>query len=108
MLLKTIIIVLLIGLIISLGSGLVFLFKDVGTTRRTLHSLGVRITLAVALMATILYGFFSGQLKMGAPWDARKFVTPQELKAGQPPAESTISDSADANPTLSNDVDEEE
>lgn len=72
MILKAIIIVLLIGLLISLGSGLVFLFKDVGTTRRTLHSLGIRITLAAALMITTVYGFFTGQLKVGAPWDARK------------------------------------
>ena len=73
MLLKAIIIVLLLGLIASLASGLVFLFKDVGTTKRTLHSLGVRVTLAVALVATIVYGFFSGQLEIGAPWDGRKF-----------------------------------
>ena len=70
---KFIIIILLIGLLVSLSSGLFFLFKDVGKTRRTLHSLGVRITLAIALMATTVYGFYSGQLKMGAPWDARKF-----------------------------------
>lgn len=73
--LKFIIIILLIGLVTSLASGLVFLFKDVGTTRRTLHSLGVRITLAITLMAVTVYGFYSGQLKMGAPWDARKFQT---------------------------------
>lgn len=73
MLIKSIIVILLIGLLISLGSGLVFLFKDVGTTRRTLHSLGVRITLAIALMATTVYGFMSGQLQVGAPWDGRKF-----------------------------------
>lgn len=76
MLLKAIILLLLIGLIISLGSGLVFLFKDVGTTRRTLNSLAVRITLATALMATTVYGFMSGQLKIGAPWDGRKFDNP--------------------------------
>ena len=73
MLLKFVIVVLLIGLLVSLGSGLIFLFKDIGTTKkRTLHSLGVRITLAALLMATIVYGFFSGQLGVGAPWDERK------------------------------------
>lgn len=76
MLLKTIIVILLIGLLISLSSALVFLFKDVGSTRRTLHSLGVRITLAAALMITTIYGFLSGQLKIGAPWDSRKFEAP--------------------------------
>ena len=65
MLIKVIIVILLIGLIVSLGSGLVFLFKDVGSTRRTLNSLGIRIALAVALMSTTVYGFLSGQLEVG-------------------------------------------
>jgi len=82
MLLKTIIVILLIGLLISLSSALVFLFKDVGSTRRTLHSLGVRITLAAALMMTTIYGFLSGQLKIGAPWDSHKFESPP-VEAGQ-------------------------
>jgi hypothetical protein len=72
MLLKTIIVILLIGVILSLGSGLVFLFKDSDKpdSRRTLHALGLRVTLAVALLATVAYGLYSGQLRMGAnaPW----------------------------------------
>ena len=72
MLLKTIIVVLLIGVVVSLASGLVFLFKDSGRpdSRRTLHALGVRVTLAAALLATIFYGLYTGQLRMGtnAPW----------------------------------------
>lgn len=72
MLLKIIIVALLIGVIASLGSGLVFLFKDSDKpqSRRTLHALGVRVTLAIALLATVAYGLYSGQLKMGAsaPW----------------------------------------
>jgi hypothetical protein len=71
-LLKAIIFVLLIGVIASLGSGLIFLFKDTdkSESRRTLHALGVRIVLAVALLGTIFYGIYSGQLTMGAnaPW----------------------------------------
>lgn len=88
MILKIIIVGLLIGLAISLGSGLVFLFKDIGTTRRTLHSLGVRIALALTLMATILYGFFTGQLEIGAPWDARKWdaQTTESLPESAEPA----------------------
>ena len=72
MLLKTIIVILLIGVIISLGSGLVFLFKDSDRTdsRRTLHALGVRITLAVARVICVFYGFYTGELTIGAnaPW----------------------------------------
>ena len=70
--LKVIIVVLLIGVIISLFSGLVFLFKDTGRSdsKRTLYALGVRITLAGALLLTIFYGFYTGQLRIGtnAPW----------------------------------------
>ena len=67
---KPAIVVLLVLLLISLGSGFFFLMKDQGTTRRTLHSLGIRVTLAAALVAVIAYGFYSGQLRSKAPWDA--------------------------------------
>lgn len=70
--LKIIIVVLLIGVIISLFSGLVFLFKDTNRTdsKRTLYALGVRITLATLLLLAISYGFYTGELRIGtnAPW----------------------------------------
>lgn len=75
MLLKSIIIILLIGVVASLMSGLFFLFKDSEDpkSRRLLHALGVRVTLAVLLLSTVFYGFYSGQLRMGtnAPWHER-------------------------------------
>ena len=75
MILKTIIVVLLIGVIISLFSGLVFLFKDTdrNDSKRTLYALGTRVTLASLLLITIAYGFFTGELRMGlnAPWHDR-------------------------------------
>ena len=70
MLLKAIIIFLFIGVLISLSSALIFLMKDVGNSRkRTLYALGIRITLATLLIATIFYGFYTGQLSSKAPWD---------------------------------------
>lgn len=70
--LKIIIVVLFVGVLISLFSGLTFLFKDAEApeSRRLLHALGVRITLAAALLATIGYGIYSGELRLGvnAPW----------------------------------------
>jgi uncharacterized membrane protein len=69
--LKVIIVLLLIAIIISLFSGAVFFFKDQGSTRRTLHALGVRITLAILLMITITYGVMTGQLGLNAPWHQR-------------------------------------
>jgi len=75
MILKTIIVILLIGVVASLMSGLYFLFKDSEKpkSRRLLHALGVRITLAALLLGTIFYGLYTGQLRMGtnAPWHER-------------------------------------
>ncbi len=77
--LKVLIIVLLIGVIISLFSGLVFLFKDTDRTdsKRTFYALGIRVTLASLLILTISYGLYTGQLQMGinAPWHG---AVPQE------------------------------
>jgi len=71
-LLKVLIVVLLIGVVVSLFSGLVFLFKDSDRqdSRRTLYALGIRITLATALLVTVFYGLYTGQLRLGshAPW----------------------------------------
>jgi len=71
-LLKAAIVILVLALVASLGSGFYFLMLDQGdkTKRRTLHSLGVRLTLASALMALIIYGVASGQLGHRNPWDA--------------------------------------
>lgn len=66
--LKAIIVILLIGIILSLGSGAVFFFKDQGETRRTLYALGIRVTLAVLLVLCLVYGVFTGQLALNAPW----------------------------------------
>jgi purine-cytosine permease-like protein len=67
---KPAIVILFVLLLISLFSGLVFLMKDQGSTKRTLHSLGVRVSLAMALVAVIAWGFYTGELRSKAPWDA--------------------------------------
>jgi uncharacterized membrane protein len=71
-LLKAAIIVLMLALVASLGSGFYFLMLDQGdaTKRRTFHSLGVRLSIAVVLMALIAYGVATGQLGRMNPWDA--------------------------------------
>lgn len=70
--LKILIIVLMICLVASLGSGFYFLMKDQGdkNSRRTFHSLGVRLGLALGLALLIVYGVASGQLGHRNPWDA--------------------------------------
>lgn len=68
--LKILIVIVLIAMVISLFSGLVFLLRDTDkpASRRTLHALGVRIGLAIALVALVGYGLYSGELTVRAPW----------------------------------------
>ena len=70
--LKIAIIGLMLALVASLGSGFYYLMLDQGdkNKRRTFHSLGVRLTLASALILMIIYGVASGQLGNRNPWDA--------------------------------------
>lgn len=69
--LKALIIVLMLALVSSLGSGFYYLMIDQGdkNKRRTFHSLGVRLTLAAALLGVIVYGVATGQLGHRNPWD---------------------------------------
>jgi hypothetical protein len=71
-LLKIAITVLVLALLVSLGSGFYFLMTDQGdkTKRRTVHSLGVRLGIGIALAAVIVYGVATGQLGNRNPWDA--------------------------------------
>ena len=70
--LKAAIVILMLALVASLGSGFYFLMLDQGNKeqRRTFHSLGVRLSIAAALMGLIIYGVASGQLGHSNPWDA--------------------------------------
>jgi hypothetical protein len=71
-LLKTAILLLMLALVASLGSGFYYLMLDQGNKekRRTFHSLAVRLCIAGALMALIFYGIATGQLGHVNPWDA--------------------------------------
>jgi hypothetical protein len=60
------IVVALLGIIASLGSGLVFLMRDRSQSRRTLNALTVRIGLSVALFLLILLGVATGFIEPNA------------------------------------------
>jgi hypothetical protein len=70
-LLKAAIVLLMLALVASLGSGFYFLMLDKGNKekRRTFHSLGVRLGIAAALMSLIIYGVAGGQLGRSNTWD---------------------------------------
>ena len=70
MILKFIVFILLIAMLVSLFCGSYFLVKDGGNQKkRLLTALGVRITIATALIGTLAFGIASGQLGSKAPWD---------------------------------------
>ncbi|KAB7624437.1 twin transmembrane helix small protein [Alkalilimnicola sp. S0819] len=60
LLLKGLIVLALIAILISLGSGMVFMFRDRSTSRRTVRALTVRIALSVALVLLVLLGLVTG------------------------------------------------
>ncbi|MEE2767333.1 MAG: twin transmembrane helix small protein [Methylococcus sp.] len=53
------IIVVMFGILVSLGSGLYFLVRDRGKTERSVISLSIRVALAVLLLVLLAVGFMS-------------------------------------------------
>lgn len=83
LIIKTFIVVLFIGLVISLTSSFIFLLKDVQSDKkRSLYALGIRLGLASTLMVTIFYGLSSGYLGSNAPWD--KKMSREQLEQVKP------------------------
>jgi hypothetical protein len=56
---------------VSLGSCLYFLIVDQGKpdSKRTVYSLGFRVTLAVILVILVTIGLITGELGNTVPWD---------------------------------------
>lgn len=50
----------LVGILAALGSALLFLLRDRGTTDRTVNALTVRVALSVALLAIIWFSWWMG------------------------------------------------
>jgi hypothetical protein len=57
---KLIILVMLVGVIGSLFSGLFFLYRDQGTGERTVKALTLRISLSIALFVLLMLGYRFG------------------------------------------------
>ena len=62
--LKIVIVVLLLAVIASLFSGLFFLIRDQGRTRRVVNSLAVRVALSILLLAVMLIALWHGSLTL--------------------------------------------
>ena len=57
---KIILVVLLILVIISLFSGLYFMYRDKGQSRRTVIALTIRVALSVTIFLIVIAGFILG------------------------------------------------
>jgi len=57
---KIVVVIVLLAILGSLGSALVFLVKDGGKTKRTVNALTVRIGLSVVLFLFLMFGYYMG------------------------------------------------
>lgn len=51
------ILVVMLGILVSLGAGLYFLVRDRGRSERTVISLSIRVALSVVLLVLLAWGF---------------------------------------------------
>ncbi len=65
-LIRIAVIVLLIAIVGSLASALVYLFRDDNDSRRTVRALTVRISLSVSLFVLLLLAYALGFIQPGA------------------------------------------
>jgi hypothetical protein len=60
---KAVIAVAFAGILIALGSALLFLLRDRGTTNRTVNALTVRVALSVLLLLFIWFSYWMGWIE---------------------------------------------
>jgi len=63
MIIKYLIVAVLIAIVASLGSGLYFMLKDKGESKRMVNSLTVRIGLSVALFVLLYVAWYLGLIQ---------------------------------------------
>lgn len=57
---RIIVIIFLVLIVASLGSGLYYLIKDKGQSERTVKALTVRVALSIILFVLLMLGFYFG------------------------------------------------
>jgi hypothetical protein len=60
---RIIILFALAGILLSLGSALVYLIRDKGATNRTVNALTLRVGISVALFLFILFSYWMGWIQ---------------------------------------------
>ncbi len=59
---KILLVILLCMVLLSLFSGLYFMYKDKGKSRRVVNALTIRIGLSMLIIVIVIVGYFSGML----------------------------------------------
>ena len=59
------ILIVMLGILVSLGIGLYFLVRDRGRTERTVISLSIRVALSIALLGLLAIGFATRSVAAG-------------------------------------------
>ncbi len=59
---KTVIAVLLVMVVISLFTGLYFMYKDKGNSKRVVNALTIRVALSIAIIAILIGSYLFGLL----------------------------------------------
>ncbi|MGZ5571039.1 MAG: twin transmembrane helix small protein [Usitatibacter sp.] len=62
---KIVVLVLLFAIVVSLFSGLYFVYKDKGTTNRVAISLTIRIVLSLIVFALLIGSYYFGLMPSG-------------------------------------------
>jgi uncharacterized membrane protein YoaT (DUF817 family) len=62
---KIVILVLLFAIVVSLFSGLYFVYKDKGTTNRAVISLTIRVALSLLVFALLIGSYYFGWIPGG-------------------------------------------
>jgi hypothetical protein len=57
---KLLVLALLLAIVVSLGSGLVFLYRDPSGSPRLLNALKLRVALSIALIVLLVVGYHLG------------------------------------------------
>lgn len=60
---KIVIAIAFVGILAALGSALVFLMRDRGTTSRTVNALTLRVGLSIALLLFIWFSYWMGWIE---------------------------------------------
>lgn len=63
MLAKIVVVLILVAILVSLGSALIYLIKDNGQSTRTAKALTVRIGLSLFLFLMLMLGVYTGVIK---------------------------------------------